>query len=117
MTTAFIEPTDNASPPHAVGRHAADARMLAQQQVRLLTGMARLLRRLLRSLLWPLLSPQERRRVLALSASLESDLKLAHTVARGRTVPPGAFPEGATPTRHGRRHVPPVAGSGQEALP
>ena len=54
-----------------------DARMLAQQQVRLLGGMSRLLSRLLRGLLWQELTPAERRRVLALLSRLDSDLRLA----------------------------------------
>jgi len=81
MATIPTKPT-GASPRPAAGKHASDARMLAQQQVRLLTGMSRLLRRLLRSLLWPLLRPQERRRVLALLDALESDLGLARMVAK-----------------------------------
>jgi hypothetical protein len=58
--------------------------MLAQQQVRLLTGLTRLLARLLRSLLWPELSPAERRRVLLFMARLEHDLDLLRHVTRSQ---------------------------------
>ena len=98
------------------GKRPADARMLAQQQVRLLTGMSRLLQRLLRSLLWPLLRPQEQRRVQGLLASLDNDLELARLVARTPPVP--SVPDEQDPglEAHGNL-VPPVAGNGQEALP
>ena len=57
--------------------------MLAQQQVRLLGGMSRLLSRLLRGLLWQELTAGERRRCLALLSRLDSDLRLALAIARG----------------------------------
>lgn len=63
--------------------HAHDARMLAQQQVRLLGGLSRLLSRLLHSLLWQELTPAECRRALALLSRLDSDLVLALSIARG----------------------------------
>ena len=59
-----------------------DARMLAQQQVRLLGGQSRLLRRLLRGLVWFELNPSERRRVLSLLSHLDSDMALALAIAR-----------------------------------
>lgn len=55
--------------------------MLGQQQVRLLTGMARLLNRLLHSLQWHELSAIERRRVHALLAHLDSDTAFALAIA------------------------------------
>ena len=63
--------------------------MLAQQQVRLLGGMSRLLARLLRSLLWQELTPGERRRVLALLLRLDSDMRLSLSIARGNPLPEG----------------------------
>lgn len=61
--------------------------MLAQQQVRLLGGMSRLLARLLRGLLWQELTPGERRRALAFLSRLDSDLRLALSIARGASLP------------------------------
>ena len=61
--------------------------MLAQQQVRLLGGLSRLLSRLLHSLLWQELTPAERRRCLSLLSRLESDLHLALSIARGARMP------------------------------
>ena len=71
-----------------------DARMLAQQQVRLLGGMSRLLARLLRGLLWQELTPGERRRILSFLSRLDSDLRLALSIARG-AIPPEACEEEA----------------------
>ena len=80
-------PTLPAVPAVSAGNTAfpspRDARMLAQQQVRLLGGMSRLLSRLLRGLLWQELTAGERRRCLALLARLDSDLALALAIARG----------------------------------
>ena len=78
------------------GKHYADTRMLAQQQVRLLAGMTRLLSRLLHSLLWEQLRPHERRRALLLLARLEHDLALTRVLTRSQ--PMGSdlvAPEGA----------------------
>lgn len=61
--------------------------MLAQQQVRLLGGMSRLIARLLRSLLWQELTSGERKRVLLLLLRLDSDLALALAIARGPALP------------------------------
>lgn len=69
--------------------------MLAQQQVRLLGGMSRLLSRLLRGLLWQELTTGERRRCLVFLARLDSDLRLALAIARGtrrEDAPPGKMP-------------------------
>src|SRR5258708_7348537 len=63
----------------------ADTRMLAQQQVRLLGGMVRLLSRLLCSLLWEEMHPREQKKVLAWIAKLEYDL---HSVRRRTTTRP-----------------------------
>ena len=72
------------APPSLVPSPALrDTRMLAQQQVRLLGGLSRLLSRLLRSLLWNELTPAERRRVLTLLSRLDSDLTLSLSIARG----------------------------------
>ena len=68
--------------------HVYDARMLAQQQARLLGGMSRLLSRLLHSLLWQELTPVERRRALTLLSRLDSDLRLALSIARGTAMQP-----------------------------
>lgn len=65
--------------------------MLARQQVRLLSGLTRLLSRLLRSLLWQELSSAERRRVLLLLARLEHDLALLRHVTG--TPPLGTEPD------------------------
>jgi len=99
------------------GKHPADARMLAQQQVRLLSGMSRLLRRLLRSLLWPLLRPQEQRRVIGLLTSLENDLQLAQLIARTPPAPSVRDEQASDLEAAYRNSVPPVAGNEQEALP
>lgn len=66
----------------ALASRPDDARMLAQQQVRLLGGQSRLLRRLLRGLVWFELNPAERRRVLSLLSHLDSDMALALAIAR-----------------------------------
>ena len=78
MPTVPAVPDSNTPSPHV-----HDARMLAQQQVRLLGGLSRLLARLLRGLLWQELTPAERRRTLALLSRLDSDLHLALSIARG----------------------------------
>src|SRR5579871_1416415 len=80
------------SPSRPTPGRSTDARMLAQQQARLLRGMSRLLSRLLRSLLWDELEPNERRRAVAFLARVEHDLELTRLVAKRpfpRGVPSG----------------------------
>ena len=73
--------------------------MLAQQQLRLLAGMTRLLSRLLHSLLWEQLRPIERRRALLLLARLEHDLSLTRILTRSQPLGSDPLaPEGAEQT-------------------
>ena len=67
--------------------------MLAQQQVRLLAGMSRLLRRLLRSLLWREMRPAEQRRVSETLSRLDHDLSLLRLVMRS----PAQIPDDQEP--------------------
>src|SRR5438105_2008919 len=88
MPTALSTRSRTVSPPVQAklrfGKHTGDIRMLAQQQLRLLAGIAPLLIRLLHTLQWDELRPTERRRALLLLSRLEHDLALTRVLTRSQ---------------------------------